>query len=166
MGPVVVRTWAPRAHTPIIFQKMRCTQKTTVIGALCARADGKNVRMFMRIHPHLNINKERCLEFLRQLKQNINGPIMLIWDRLPAHRAMCVKKFCQEHGIQIEYLPPYAPELNPIEYAWSYLKTKPLAKFCPHSERELNMVAKEKICEMRKKRELLKSFLRLSGLFN
>ena len=33
----------------------------------------------------------------------------------------------QQARLKLEYLPPYAPELNPIEYVWSYVKRNPLA---------------------------------------
>ena len=51
-------------------------------------------------------------------------PLLIVWDRLPAHRSRLVREFIElsEGHIVMEYLPPYAPELNPVEYIWSYWK--------------------------------------------
>ena len=46
---------------------------------------------------------------------------MIVWDRLPAHRSRMVREFIElsEGHIVTEYLPAYAPELNPVEYIWA-----------------------------------------------
>ena len=46
----------------------------------------------------------------------------LIMDNLPAHHAKSVKQFLQSHNIAYLFTPPYSPEFNPIEEAFS--KTK------------------------------------------
>jgi transposase len=46
----------------------------------------------------------------------------LIMDNHPVHRSRRVRKFLDEHGIRYVFLPPYSPELNPIEEAWSKFK--------------------------------------------
>ena len=55
--------------------------------------------------------------FLRRLIRNARGKIFLILDRLAAHRARRVHDWLVAHQAQIEvfYLPPYSPELNPEE---------------------------------------------------
>lgn len=52
-----------------------------------------------------------------------------MWDRLNAHRAGPTHAWlaAATPGIHPTYLPSYAPELNPVEYAWNWLKTNPLA---------------------------------------
>ena len=40
-------------------------------------------------------------------------------------------------GIQLAFLPPYAPELNPVEYLWAWLKRHALANYCPDGFGEL-----------------------------
>ena len=49
----------------------------------------------------------------------------MVWDGLPAHRARLVSEFIrvQRGRLAIEWLPGYAPELNPVEYIWGYWKT-------------------------------------------
>jgi len=80
-----------------------------------------------------SIGKEEVVEFLMHLLQHLSGPLLIIWDRLPAHRSRIVAEFvrCLEGEIEIEYLPAYAPELNPVEYLWGHWKHHELPNLCP-----------------------------------
>jgi len=63
-----------------------------------------------RLLPDANFGANECVAFLRQLKQNTKGPVILIWDRLLAHRSKKVERFLAgQSRLQIELLPPYAP---------------------------------------------------------
>jgi transposase len=79
-----------------------------------------------------SIGKEEVVEFLMHLLQHLSGPLLIIWDRLPAHRSRLVAEFvrCLEGEIEIEYLPAYAPELNPVEYLWGHWKHHELPNVC------------------------------------
>ena len=59
--------------------------------------------------------------------------VILIWDHLPAHRSREMKQFLrsQWQWLQIEWLPRYAPDLNPTEGVWNNIKGKELANLCP-----------------------------------
>ena len=50
-----------------------------------------------------------------------------IYPSLSFHRAARVAQFLQQHHLLAALLPPYAPELNPVEIFWAYLKGNPLA---------------------------------------
>lgn len=58
------------------------------------------------------------LDFLQRLVTGARRKILLIADRLQAHKTPAVQAWLAEHATQIEvfYLPPYSPELNPVEY--------------------------------------------------
>jgi transposase len=47
---------------------------------------------------------------------------VVVLDNLPAHKAEQVRTALDRAGITYYYLPPYSPDLNPIEQAWSKLK--------------------------------------------
>jgi transposase len=47
---------------------------------------------------------------------------VVIWDRLPAHRMESIRKIIEATGARVLLLPPYSPDLNPIELMWSKLK--------------------------------------------
>jgi transposase len=65
----------------------------------------------------------QVVDFLKALVRHIGRPVVVVWDRLPSL-----------HGqIQLEYLPPYAPELNPVENIWAHSKQHELPNVCPRT---------------------------------
>jgi hypothetical protein len=115
MAPLVRRTWAPRGRTPLLYQRTRSHQKVTIIGALCVAPERDRVHLYFRLPCIANINARRTADFLAHLDRQLHEPLILIWDRLQAHRVRLVKTFLAAHKhIRSVFLPPYAPELNPI----------------------------------------------------
>jgi transposase len=45
-------------------------------------------------------------------------------DNLAAHKSEAVREALDRAGLSHRYLPPYSPDMNPIEQAWSKLKTR------------------------------------------
>ena len=58
------------------------------------------------------IGQAEVIDFLKALLRHIKRPLLIIWDRLPAHRSRFVREFIElsEGHIVTEYLPPYAPQ--------------------------------------------------------
>lgn len=55
--------------------------------------------------------------------QQLGGPIVLVWDNLNVHKAAGLREFAASRDwLTIYYLPPYAPDLNPVEGIWSLLR--------------------------------------------
>ena len=84
------------------------------------------------------------------------GPVLLIWDRLPGHRAAA--RFLQCTKIAVEYLPAYAPELNPVEWVWSQTKHAELANWVPDDTEELEEKLHDTLAEFNQEQKLLRSF--------
>lgn len=165
MAPHMRRTWSRRGETPSLYHCGGTHRKVTAIGALCVAPDRSDVRLYFRLHPNANINAERVIDFLRQLLAQIDAPMVLVWDRLNAHRAYVVQDFLTEHRqLATEFLPPYAPELNPIEYVWSYLKLNPLANLAFFNLEQLTTTTRRHTRSLQRKPDLLRSFLRHSPL--
>lgn len=47
---------------------------------------------------------------------------IVVMDNLPAHKVINIRHYIEEKGAQVIYLPPYSPDLNPIENMWSKIK--------------------------------------------
>jgi transposase len=91
--------------------------------------------------------------------------MVVIWDRLNAHKARIVHEAAARRSrLRIEYLPPYAPELNPVEYVWAFLKTSPLANWAPATIEQLADRATGELLALQNQQQLLRSFLRASPL--
>lgn len=48
---------------------------------------------------------------------------VVIMDNLPAHKVAGIRELIEARGAKLIYLPPYSPDLNPIEKCWSKIKT-------------------------------------------
>lgn len=94
-----------------------------------------------------SIKKEQIVEFLKALKVHLRQPLLILWDGLKAHRSALVREYLDSTNghLQIAFLPPYCPELNPVEYLWAWLKRHALANFCPDSLAELHTTARSKL---------------------
>ena len=105
------------------------------------------------------------IDFLKALVRQIQRPLLIVWDRLPAHRSALVREFIalSEGLIETEYLPGYAPELNPVEYIWAYWKQHELPNVCPTDYWDLHQRARQALRRTRKPR-LIRAFWKQSSL--
>lgn len=101
---------------------------------------------------------------LRHFQRPIPGPLILIWDRLSAHRATVVKTYLATHpGIAVEGLPPYAPDLNPEEGCHGNVK-QPLRNATPENVGELRTHVDRGFARLRQRPDLILGFFRHAGL--
>ena len=141
LSPLVRRTWAAAGFTPVVRQRLRSYQHLSAIAALSISPQRRRLGFTWQLHRE-SIRQSHTVGWLRQLLRHLKGPIVLVWDRLPVHRAAGIQRYVAQHPrLRIEYLPPYAPELNPVEYAWSWLKMNPLANRCVQDLDELTDAA-------------------------
>lgn len=122
-------------------------------------------RFYFRLFPGA-IKSAQVVEFLKALQRQLRRPLLIIWDGLPAHRSRLVRDYVdsQDGAIQLERLPAYAPELNPVEYIWSYLKHREVAHFCPADFAELTTVARRRLASMQRRSTLVTSFWKQAEL--
>jgi hypothetical protein len=139
MAPLVRRTWAPRGHTPVLMQRGRSRRKVSVIGALVISPRRRRVRAYFGLLADANFDGGSILAFVMQLCRALRAPIALIWDRLGAHIGEPVAAWLarNRHRVRAHLLPPYAPELNPVELIWGHSKSNALANFAPRALDEL-----------------------------
>lgn len=69
------------------------------------------------------INSEAAVEFLKKIEEMYPNAkkIHLIWDQAGYHTGQIVKEFLKTSRIQVHYLPPRSPNLNPIERLWKIM---------------------------------------------
>lgn len=110
--PCRARTWAPKGETPVLQYAFGWKHLSVIAGA-------SFVRFYFRFFPG-SIKAPQIVEFLRALRASIGRRLLSVWDGLRAHRSRLVSQYvaAQRGAIAVEFLPPYAPELNPVEYIW------------------------------------------------
>lgn len=154
-----VYTWAPRGQTPILKYPM--WEHLSVISAITPAG-----KLYTWIQEKAFTGKD-IVRFLKHLLRQIAGKILVIWDGLPAHRGQAVKEMLREGAAQrlhLERLPGYAPDLNPDEGVWAYLKSVELANLCCHTLDELRHELRKAIARLRHKSILIQSFFHLAQL--
>lgn len=106
------------------------------------------------------------MEFLTALTRQIKGKLLIVWDGLKAHKSRLVREFVESKGdrIVLDYLPPYAPELNPVEYIWGYLKNREIANLCATNLHEVSDFARRRLKSMQRRPKLVSAFWKQAEL--
>ena len=100
------------------------------------------------------------VEFLKRLMVNAKSPIFLVVDDHSTHKAGVVQRFVrvQEGRLELHFLPPYSPELNPDEWVWNHLKNHTLGRKRVNSEKKMRAMIRSHLRRMRQLPELISSF--------
>jgi len=117
------RTWGKVGETPIV-QATGARFGFSMISAVTAKGHMR----FMMIEG--GVNADVFIEFLNRLMVGAARKVFLIVDRGSAHRAKKTKAFVEAQGgaLQLFYLPPYSPDLNPDELVWNHVKTNSVGR--------------------------------------
>src|SRR5260370_10900809 len=138
LQPLVRRTWAPRGQRPVMYCWDR-RDRLSVIGGLTLSARRHRIGLYFAIHRQ-NIKTDEVQTFLRQVQRQLRRPLIVVMDRLPAHRS-AAKRLQGDGRFMIEWLPSYAPDLNPVEPNWSHTKYSDLANYVPGDLLDLEIAA-------------------------
>ena len=114
-----------------------------------------------------SFKSHHVIDFLEHLQRHIAGKLLIIWDGAPIHRSKAIKQYLAEGAaerIRLERLPGYAPDLNPDEGIWRYLKYVELKNLCcrniEHLKEELRK-AKERL---RHKKHIIRACFQQAGV--
>ena len=113
------------------------------------------------------MKSQQVVDFLAALRRHISRPLLVVWGGLPAHRSRLVRDDLAnlDGCIPVEYLPPYAPELNPVEYIWAYWKQHELPNVCPKDFWGLGQEARRTLRPMRRRPRLISAFWKQASLW-
>ena len=144
-----MRTWAPKGQTPTIQFHFNWNHVSVIAGLT-------RTTFVFRLHEG-SIKKEELVEFLKALKVQLKQPLLVIWDGARPHHSRFVRDYLDTLGghIQIAFLPPYAPDLNPVEYLWAWLKRHAMANYCPNNLSELHTTARNRLKSAQKRPSII-----------
>jgi transposase len=163
--PSVQCTWAPRGQTPVLEHRFGHWKHLSAIGGTAYSPHGRRTRFFLRLVPGA-VRSEHIIQFLKQLHQHLPGPVIVIWDGVNPHRSIATRQFVEQEAnwLTLIRLPAYAPELNPVEGAWSWYKRTVVGNFCPEGHGPLHRTLRLARRRLNRRRSLLLGFLHKSGL--
>jgi len=112
-----------------------------------------------------NIHASEIETFVAELLKHFPHGIILVLDRWPVHfPAVDRLRHRFRRRLRIEWLPPYAPELNPDEQVWNRTKYTDLANFCPENLINLAKAVRHSLEHTKRRQSLLRSFFEYAGL--
>jgi transposase len=147
-----VRTWAPRGQTPVLRVKLTHDHLSAISGITL---DG---RLFLQVREDA-YDTEAVVGFLRGLLRKLRGKILIIWDGSPIHKGQPLKNWLTAGAakrVHLERLPGYAPDLNPDEGIWNYLKRVELKNRCCRDLGELRVELRRATERLRRKRDVIR----------
>lgn len=163
LQPLLRRTWAPRGRTPVIKAWDR-HDRLTAVTALALTPNRRRCDLYFQTFDH-NAKAAEFFWFVVMLHREIRCPLTIVWDRLSAHRKAA--RWLGELGcnwVRFIYLPPYCPDLNPVEHVWSTTKWGRLANWpAPDIEAVEDRVSEDFRLQARQQ-TLLKNHFRSAGL--
>lgn len=156
----MVRTYAPRGQTPVIeapcsYDHLSVISAITPTGRLC-----------LSVQEHA-FTTDEVVDFLKKLHRQIKGKLLVIWDGASIHKGQPLIDYLSGGAakwLHLEKLPAYAPDLNPDEGIWNYLKRVELANTCSRSLTELNLKLQEAVRRLRRKPKVIKGCIAQAGL--
>jgi len=157
--PVLGRTYGLKGHTPVVTTSGQ-RQSLNVISAVNARGE------FWAVTYTGKLNAESFVVFLQNFMSSQSGKIFLVVDGHPAHKANAVKSYIQslKGRLELHFLPPYAPDLNPDEFVWSYMKNNGVSKKPLKKNESLQSRIDQDLNGIKGNRKLVQSFFQAKSV--
>ncbi|MBI4564032.1 MAG: IS630 family transposase, partial [Planctomycetes bacterium] len=145
-------TWGAKGQTPMV-RVTGTRRRINVISVISPRG-----RLWLRCYRG-RLNAAQFIVFLQAVLRDIKGQIDMILERPPAHVAGSVTTFAQEHSdrLRLHFLPGYAPELNPDEHVWTYLKGM-FRRDPVHMDEDFDTAVNRSMRRIQSDRSLVESF--------
>jgi len=161
LQPVVRRSWGPKGCPPVMYCWDR-RDRLSVIGALSRSAGRKRIGLYFVVYER-NVTAEEVELFVRDVQRSLGRKLIVVMDRWAAHRK-AAKALFGDRRFWIEWLPPYAPDLNPVEHVWNHTKYGDLANYIPDDVLDLELELECSFDRTSERPELLRSFFHAAEL--
>lgn len=151
--PNLGRTYGLKGRTPVVKTTGQ-RQKVSAISAVSAKGG-----FWSQTYSGM-LNAGRFVEFLKAFRRGGRGKVFLVVDGHPSHRAKVVSAYVTACGgeLELHFLPPYAPDLNPDEFVWQYAKTNGVAKKPLRRNESLKERVSQDLAKIKTNRPLVRSF--------
>jgi transposase len=150
---VLGRTWGLRGQTPEVATSGR-RQSVSAISAVNARG-----AFWYELYT-VRLNAAGFVALLGHFMRRRSGPVVLVLDGHPAHKAKVVAQYVQSFNgrLELHFLPGYAPELNPDEFVWNHLKRQGVSKTPLRRDESLRSRVHTDLAAIKARPALVRSF--------
>lgn len=151
--PPLGRTYGLKGKTPVVKSSGQ-RQSINVISAVNARGE------FWAATYTGKLDAESFVAFVENFMSRQNGKVFLVVDGQPAHKANRVKELIKsmKGRLELHFMPPYAPDLNPDEFVWSYMKGNGVSKKPLRQNESMRRRIEEDLASIQGNRHLVRSF--------
>lgn len=149
------RTWGLKGQTPVVKTSGQ-RQSVSAISAVTARG-----AFWYSVYTG-RLNAAKFIEFLRAFMHHRRKRVFLVIDGLPAHKARMVAAYVQslKGRLELHFLPGYAPDLNPDEFVWNYLRHHGTTKIPLRKNESLQRRVEQNLAAIKRSPKLVRSFFR------
>jgi transposase len=147
------KTWGVRGQTPVV---QRPGQRQSISAASAVSAKGG---FWFQTYKGA-LSGELFVELLKNMMRHRKQPVHLIVDGLPAHKKVVVRDYVQstQGRLTLHFLPGYAPDLNPDELVWSYVKRTGTARRPLKAGEHLHKRIDAQLAAVQRNPKLVRSF--------
>jgi len=123
----------------VMMQGAGRREKVSVAAALWLPPDRKSLRLSFQTLANQFFDPQYSALFLEALTHEVGGKVIVVWDGGPMHKGGPIREVLEHYSerLSLERLPPYAPQINPVEPVWSWLKHSRLCNYAPKSAVDL-----------------------------
>ena len=148
-------TWGVKGKTPVI---QRPGQRQSISAASAVNSQGG----FWFATYQGALTAELFVKLLKRMMRGRKRPVHLVVDGLAAHKTTAVKDYIAstKGRLTMHVLPGYAPDLNPDELVWSYVKRTGVARNPLRAGEKLEIRIDQQLSDVKKNRCLVRSFFK------
>jgi transposase len=147
------RTWAPKGETP----ELRTSGRRQQVNAISAV--NELGAFWFEVYSG-RLNASAFIDFLKRFLRYRRRRVILVVDGHPSHRAKSVAKYVQtmKGRLELHFLPPYAPDLNPDEFVWAHLRKHGTSKTPLREDESLWVRVENDLAKIKSQPKLIRSF--------
>lgn len=148
LNPLVRRSLAPRGQPLILRVPGRHREKVSTIAGISLSPRAQRLGLYFETYPDRHITNVETAAFLRDLLRHLRGRVIVVWDNGTTHKGDAIRRVLADYPrLHLEWLPPYAPELNPVEHLWNHVKYGQLANFTTAEVEALDEAVTDLLCD-------------------
>lgn len=170
LRPPKTRTWAKRGHTPVARVSGKGSGRISIAGLIAVKP-GERTRFVYKLREHHGRKGERrslserdYATLLDSAHHQVHAPLVLIWDNLNTHHDTTMTALIRARPwLTVYRLPPYAPDLNPVEGVWSNLRAT-TSNLATTSLDQLTAIVKNRLKSLQYRPTVINGFIAETGL--
>ncbi|WP_443066117.1 IS630 family transposase [Streptomyces sp. NBC_00523] len=173
MTPPQAKTWSQRGRTPAVRVRGRSHRRISIAAVTCYKPGHRSRPIYRPRRDDGNRDGRKSFswrdyrDLLIAAHQQLGGPIVLVWDNLNVHKAADLRKWAAgQDWLTIYHLPPYAPDLNPVEGIWSLLRRGWLSNVAFSTPEHLVQTVRRGLRHIQHRGHLIDGCLTETGLTN